>query len=344
MRISRQFAALEQLIAADEDMSVDTGNSSSHGFVGSGNDSSFSVLLIEDDDADALLLKRLLKRAPNATFTITHESSLVSALKQIKQSDFDVAIVDINLPDARNAESFEQIRALDSRLPIVVLTGDDSEELAIYAIRCGAQDYLTKGEVSGPTLARALRFAIVRHRMVLGLQTAAGHDQLTGLPNRRHLDSQFALAQVSATEQQNLLPVCLLDLDYFKQVNDRYGHCMGDAVLKKVAQHLSQQISEEMWAGRFGGEEFILLMPGLEPAAANDMVERLLGTLEAMPIVLDGVSVSVTASAGLAMAGPADTWEDVYARCDSALYQAKQSGRNQVASIDFPVKHSAPAE
>ena len=117
---------------------------------------------------------------------------LSDALNMLHAADYDVTMLDVCLPDAIGLESLEQIRAIDARLPIVVFTGLDDEDVALKAIESGAQDFMAKGHVTGQMLFRAVRFAIARQRKVMGFKAAADTDPLTGMPNRRHLQSQFS--------------------------------------------------------------------------------------------------------------------------------------------------------
>jgi diguanylate cyclase (GGDEF)-like protein len=180
-------------------------------------------------------------------------------------------------------------------------------------------------------LFRAVRFAIARQRKVMGFKAAADSDPLTGMPNRRHLESRFS--ELLSMARKNGLPmsIALLDVDHFKSVNDQYGHFIGDAVLKEIAMRLTSALEAEMAAARFGGEEFALLMPGYSLDQACDFVQRTLNSLADSPMSFDDLTIRVTASAGVVDVGEADKWDDVYVACDVALYEAKTSGRNRLA-------------
>lgn len=121
---------------------------------------------------------------------------------------------------------------------------------------------MSKGQVTGQILVRALRFAIARQQKVIGVHAAAETDPLTGMNNHRHLESRFAAMHARASAES--LPMCfaLFDGDHFKQVNDEHGHFVGDAALKEVAQILVDTSLTQMLAARLGGEEFALFMPG----------------------------------------------------------------------------------
>ncbi|MFG0255461.1 MAG: diguanylate cyclase [Rhodopirellula sp. JB053] len=293
----------------------------------------YRVLLIEDDPMDASIIQRSFQKQDKAMISVDHVSNMGSAIDQLQANSYDVALVDINLPDARGAESFEQLRALDSCLPIIVLTGHDDDELAIHAIQCGAQDYVAKGHFTTASLVRVIRFAIERQRMVLGYLAEADNDPLTGLSNRRNLQRRYThfLAETQAIGQA--LFVALIDLDRFKEVNDRYGHCVGDVVLQRSARVLVENASDSSSIVRFGGEEFSVMMKGDSFAEAREQIQTVLKRLEEMTMQIGDYEIRVTASAGLVKAGNNENWEDVFSRCDEMLYRAKASGRNRVESM-----------
>jgi two-component system cell cycle response regulator len=290
------------------------------------------VLLIEGSDTDATFVTRLLKSNPQLPFEVDRASLLSDALEILAKQEFDVTVLDLCLPDAHELESFQQIRALDARIPIVVFTGIDDEELALRAIESGAQDFMAKGHVTGQMLFRAVRFAIARQRKVMGFKAAADSDPLTGMPNRRHLETQFTELVTECRAKELPMSLALLDVDHFKRINDRYGHFIGDAVLKEIAAVLTDSLKDNMLAARFGGEEFALLMPGCNLRQACQVMDQTLRRIAGSPMLFDDVTITVTASAGLVEVDPEDTWDTCYVTCDVALYEAKTSGRNRLVS------------
>lgn len=287
------------------------------------------LLLIEDSNIDAMFVTRLLQSNPEITFEIDHATTLADALVLLREIEFDASLVDLHLPDAVELEAFEQIRALDARIPIVVFTGSDDENLALRAIESGAQDVMAKGHVTGQMLFRAVRFAIARQLKVMGFKADADTDPLTGMPNRRQLESQFVEMHAAAQQNHQAMTLALFDVDHFKRVNDAHGHFIGDAVLKEIAKVLLDSIAEGMLASRFGGEEFALLMPGSDIEQAATLVSAILEKLAQNPLTLDSLTITVTASAGLIAVKDGESWGTAYIACDEALYEAKTSGRNR---------------
>jgi len=180
-----------------------------------------------------------------------------------------------------------------------------------------------------------------RKRMEGELQTLATTDSLTDLPNRRQflsrLDDEFVRAQRLLSQRSSVL---MLDLDFFKRINDAHGHAGGDAVLKHVAQIMRRSLREIDVVGRVGGEEFAIILPGADATHARRLAERLRETLAKTPVVLDGKTIAVTVSIGIATIGMHDRDADgTLARADKALYRAKENGRNrvEVAETGTPV-------
>jgi len=183
-------------------------------------------------------------------------------------------------------------------------------------------------------IANLLFFALVlggllitNEKLLYRLAHLAERDALTGLYNRRAL---LDLAE-RAVGQQALLAVLMIDLDHFKTINDRYGHAAGDAALRQFAERLSQSCRRGDLVGRYGGEEFCVVLPGATASVAQRVAERLRAAMAAEPVSFGQQQIAVTISVGLACQRPElDGLEPLLAAADSALYQAKRRGRNRV--------------
>ncbi|MGB7328761.1 MAG: diguanylate cyclase [Rubripirellula sp.] len=298
------------------------------------NTRSIQVLLVEDTENDAIFVTRLLECNPFLNFSVCRAETLEAAISLMGTEDFDVSLLDLSLPDAKGLESFDKIRAMDARLPVVVLTDLNDEELALLAIESGAQDFMSKDHLTGQMLYRSLIFAIARQQKVLGFQAAADTDPLTGMPNRRHLKTWFAESLESTSKSGTEMSMAILDLDHFKRINDQHGHFFGDAVLRHVGQFLADSIGPRMLAARFGGEEFAILMPGYSLPVAVSFIDRTLRELASKKVTAGDLAISVTSSAGVINTPPDDSWDAAYMACDVLLYEAKTSGRNRLASKD----------
>lgn len=158
----------------------------------------------------------------------------------------------------------------------------------------------------------------------------ASIDALTGLHNRRHLDSRAGAEMARARRHKTPFSVIIGDLDHFKRINDRHGHNIGDMVLRRVAELVRQNLREEDLAVRWGGEEFLLLLPGVDEAGATQAAEKVRGILAETRLDCDGHEIHVTISLGVAEYAGEHEFRDLVKRADEAMYQAKQTGRNRV--------------
>jgi len=157
-------------------------------------------------------------------------------------------------------------------------------------------------------------------------------DPLTGLPNRAAWTEQVEREMLDWQESGGHLAMAILDLDHFKRINDSYGHLAGDKVLKIVADQLRKRLRARDFIARFGGEEFVLLLPQTSPATAAQVAEALRAAIEACPFHFKGERVVITTSIGLSAFRSGERGDQVLKRADAALYRAKDQGRNRVLS------------
>lgn len=217
-------------------------------------------------------------------------------------------------------------------LPVAPDAGDD-------IMRAGSPVFATY--LIGLILELARCFALVLllvERMLVDLQRLARTDVLTGLLNRGAVLADGANLLSSVRRAPRPLALLLLDVDHFKQINDRWGHLAGDAVLRRIADVLAGCVADrEHLLGRYGGEEFIVLLPGADAAGAMQYADRILHALRASPALIDGVPVPVTASIGLAIDRRGDIAR-LLGDADAALYQAKAEGRDRTV-MSGPAQH-----
>lgn len=168
----------------------------------------------------------------------------------------------------------------------------------------------------------------------------AKQDALTGVANRRALMQALAQQLASAKRQRAPLSLLMLDIDHFKQVNDHYGHLAGDQVLRHVVAVVGQRLRAQDLLGRYGGEEFLLLLPGTDVAGAQQLAQQLCQAVMATPCSWQGQAIAVTVSVGIAgiTSGQSCDWETLLQATDKALYRAKDNGRNRVEVADLCVK------
>jgi two-component system cell cycle response regulator len=218
------------------------------------------------------------------------------------------------------------------RTSIIVVDSELDPDTTLEALSGGAEDVLREPPVAAEVIARvraAERATALRAQLLereRGLEELAFSDELTRLYNRRFLTRQLSALIRSATRHERAISVVLVDIDRFKAINDTYGHARGDAVLTRVAARLQRCLREEDYAGRWGGEEFLILLPDDGEAGAQVAAEKLRAAVGNRPVA----GLPVTVSAGCATWLPGESIDDVLRRADGALYDAKRAGRDQV--------------
>lgn len=219
------------------------------------------VLLIEDNPGDARLIREALSDTENMKFELRWVDHLRMGIDLLNKDVFDVVLLDLSLPDSQGMETIIDIREQAPIVPIVVLTGLDDEKVAINAVQHGAQDYLIKGQVDSSVIMRSMRYAIERHRLQEQLYNLSIIDDLTDLYNRRglfHLAEQHMHA--CGLEDRGFYLI-VSDLDRMKQINDSYGHHMGDLALMDTAKILKDFFRDSDIIARMGGDEFTVILP-----------------------------------------------------------------------------------
>ncbi len=289
------------------------------------------ALILEDNPGDALLVQTQLEKAGWTPQDITHVRRLDDALAAVHDQPFEIVLSDLSLPDARGLDAVARLHAAVPRVPIIVLSGHDDDQVALEALQLGAQDYLVKSLLNATTLCRSVRHAIERKRVERRLAHLAHHDQLTGLANRTSFRERVTHALARARRRQEPFAVLLLDLDKFKAVNDNMGHEAGDILLQTVSGRLCQAVRDTDTVARLGGDEFAVLLDA--PTGKLDAVaiaERILDGLRE-PAQLKDERFVITSSVGVAVypEGGEDL-DALVAAADAAMYEAKRSGRNTI--------------
>lgn len=239
------------------------------------------ILLVEDDPLAAKLVQLILSKGKRLNARTTYVETIAAAKSEIQEHNFDVVLLDLNLPDSDTEQTLEHCVEIATKLPVIVLTGNESEEIGVRAVQLGAQDYLVKGEYNDRILLRALRYAKERHRMWSTLRRISVIDELSGLYNRRGffaiVEKQFE--EVTSDSSRGAI-LFYFDLDEFKQVNDTYGHDTGDDALRAFSDTLKSTFDREDAVARVGGDEFVAFVGTLENRDPEEIVRRFQEGLE----------------------------------------------------------------
>ena len=283
------------------------------------------VLLIEDDPDYAYILRRMLTERGGHAFTLEHVERLADGLDRLEGGGADVVLLDLDLPDSFGLDTFLAIHQRAPEVPAVVLTGLDDETVAVGAVRQGAQDYLVKGDFGGHLLVRALRYAIERHHRQQSLRNLSLEDDLTGLYNRRGFVA-LAEQQLKLARRNELrLLVVFADLDGLKAINDAYGHATGSEAIVEVANALRETFRDSDILARFGGDEFVCLLPETGEESFDVPARRLRRNLEASNRRA-ARPYQLSVSLGAAAYDPRNpcSLEQLIERADQAMYRDKR--------------------
>jgi two-component system cell cycle response regulator len=297
------------------------------------------LLVVEDH---AVTAERI-----TAALSPYHKVSIASdpqeALFRAAEGKFDLLLVSIDLKNYDGLRLVGQIRSLERTryMPILLIADADQKARLLRGLDLGANDYLLRSADKNEMVAR-VRTQVRRRRFTERLRDnvqqsmeLAVTDALTGLFNRRYMESHADSLVERAAARGKPLSALIIDIDHFKAVNDTYGHDAGDDVLREFSDRLRSCIRGIDLACRYGGEEFVVVMPDTDLGVANKVAERIRRRVaaEPFPIARGSRSVEVTISVGLAgRIGPQDTSALIMKRADSALYLAKRNGRNRVVS------------
>ena len=296
------------------------------------------ILVLDNREAAGERIRNLLASK--------HEVTLVAEPQQAfeafgaAQGGYDLIIVNLDLEGIDGLRICSQLKSVETtrQTPILILVDPDDHQRLLRALDMGVNDYLIRPIDRQELLARVAT-QIRRHRYTEQLRLTvrasmemAVTDALTGLYNRRYLETQLLQLIEQSADRGKGLSLLTLDIDFFKSVNDTYGHDAGDRVLQEVAGRIRGSVRSVDLACRTGGEEFVVVLPGADLAVAEKVGERIRRAIAAKPFMLGpGSHLTVTASLGVSSLGSVqDTVEDLLKRADRALYRAKREGRNRV--------------
>ncbi len=301
------------------------------------------VLHIDDDAIDANIFARLLNASQPGFYAISHVENLASARLALREEYFDLVLLDVNLRESHGTTSIEYIQKCNAEVPIVCISGCSDESTAFEMVEAGAQDFISKNEMSTDQVARIVRFSMYRKQTEERLRSEAQRDLLTGLPNRRLLEDRLDHAIHRAVRGNTGVAMLFLDLDRFKAVNDTFGHSVGDALLSAVAQRLQQCVRESDTIARIGGDEFTVLLEDIQDDADVKIVaEKIIHTVS-QPFVVGATELTTSTSIGISMYPESGEVPDtLLENADAAMYQAKSNGRNNYCFFSGDLLHIDP--
>jgi diguanylate cyclase (GGDEF)-like protein len=318
------------------------------------------VLVIDGSVEDRKTVREALHLAGTASYEVLESPTAAEALAQLPDSQPDAVIFDYPPPDQGDGVLLEELsrRAPDAALLVLASHGD--EKTAVGAMKAGASDYLVKEQALRAPMhldwaiymaVYTKRLARENLRLVQALRARNEEletlnkrlwelsliDELTGFFNRRYISSRLE-EEISRCARYHIpLSLVLMDLDHFKEVNDHFGHLEGDRVLRETAGRVQKSLRDTDLAGRFGGEEFLLILTNTEIHGAASFCNRIREQLEQHTFTRPGGEIRVTGSFGVASYGPGCTSAaELLHTADQNLYLAKGQGRNRVVAGPAP--------
>ncbi len=295
------------------------------------------ILIVDDRESS---YERIVSTL-SAEHTVGVENNPSDALFNAAEGNYDLLIVSLGLKDFDGLRLCSQVRSLERtrNVPILAVTEADNNARLVRGLEIGVNDYLLRPIDKNEMLAR-VRTQIKKKRYTERLRDnvqmkieMAIIDALTGLFNRRYMETHLATLVEQAAARGKPIAVLIVDIDFFKSVNDTHGHDAGDDVLREFALRIRKSIRNIDLACRYGGEEFVIVMPETDMAVATMVAERLRRRIAAEPFAIQqgARNLEVTISIGIAALGNAtDTAAAILKRADTALYRAKRDGRNRV--------------
>ena len=296
-------------------------------------DNQKSVVLVADDDRVTRAM--VSSWLSGAGYEVIGAADGEQALELAREHDPDLLLVDVTMPGRDGYEVCRAIQA-ESRTPppVIFLTAHSQTNARVAGLDAGAVDYIVKPFANEELVAR-VRAALRTKAVHDGLVETASRDGLTGVFNRRELDARAAQTVALAARHGRPVACLLLDIDHFKQVNDVHGHAAGDTVLRESARRICEASRISDIVGRYGGEEFVVLLPETDGEGAVAAADKLRAALASTVVVVGETSITVRASVGAAVWGDTmSTVADLYAAADRALYRAKELGRDRTELSD----------
>lgn len=292
----------------------------------------FRILIVDDSVSLADYYSLVLKNAGMVARTVSDPLKVIDSIVEFHP---DLLLLDIYMPDCSGIELAKVLRQEPAytHIPIIFLSSEEDKYKQLKALSLGGDDFLTK-----PILPQHLVTAVRSRAKRAGvLSSYIIRDSLTGLYNHSSIFHQLDV-EISRAERYKLqLTFVMLDIDHFKMINDQYGHLMGDRVLRKLSEILVSRLRKTDYVGRYGGEEFAIIMPNTDIETSKKLMD-LLREKFAQHVFRaeDGSEFSVTFSAGIASYSGQKKNDELIELADRALYQAKHEGRNLVVTFRFP--------
>ena len=295
--------------------------------------SNLNILMIEDNEDDVIYMKELLSGeeqsaygAQEYQFQIESLPTIGEALEYLDQGkEVDVIILDLSLPDSKGLAGLGALAARVFEVPVIILTGLNDNEKAVQALQRGAQDYLIKGNISGDLLVRSIRYSIERHKLLSMLRNLSLIDELTNLYNRRGFMTIVDSRLKEAKREGDTIALYFVDIDRMKDINDRYGHTVGDQALIVAADVLRKTFREADILARIGGDEFAVFTTAASTDMDGSIKDRLNLYIETYNRQSEGpFTLALSIGSVYSVVGPEVKAEELLREADEEMYRKKK--------------------
>lgn len=297
-------------------------------------DRRIDILAVDDSDLNLDMLFSLLDET-----NLSRAKSMGDAFSRLKESRFDIILLNYQLPDGTGLDFIRKLAAEGIETPVVVVTGKGAEQIETSALAAGAYDYINRARMDKNSLSRLISVTLEKYSLnkeidlwVKKMAEMSTRDQLTGLRNRRSMQEVMEREFARSTRYRSDLSCLMIDLDFFKLVNDNFGHICGDFVLQEFSERLQKSKREPDFLFRYGGEEFMVLLPETDIEGAVRRAEVIRELCEFQTYAFEEYHLHITVSIGVSSinASQSDCAETLVSLADKALYRAKANGRNRV--------------
>lgn len=286
------------------------------------------ILLIEDSDLSATMTQNMLEKSNeyeymDYTFDLEHVYLLSEALDAVSKNEYDVILLDLNLPDSLGINTLTKLIRYCSDIPIIVLSNIDDFKLSYNTIKYGAQDYLIKGQYNMDMLIRSISYSVERFSMISAFKELALIDELTGIFNRRAF-TNLSEIKIAKKGKKNIF-FLFSDVNNLKSINDQYGHTEGDFVLREFADVLKNSFRESDIVARYAGDEFIVLASNVKQEDKPVILQRIHDNLDIKNQIINKPYV-IEASIGTVLKTPDEdlVLENIIKELDKLMYQEKK--------------------
>ncbi len=295
------------------------------------------VLICDDDPADRKLVCTYLKRMVNREIVVLQAGKSHEIQNALEKGRVDLILMDVHMPEKSGMDWLREI-VKNQTAPVVMLTGAANEEIAVQSIEEGACGYIPKSSLNREKLFNAINTALDKWKKLQQskadmeeIERLIHYDALTSLYNRRTIIKKLDDHLNHTIRYSENFTLIMLDIDHFKEVNDYYGHLVGDDALEYIACIIKHSLRKTDIAGRYGGDEFVIILPKTDLATGEQIAQRIRRNIEAAEMTdHSGNTFHITISQGICCFQGNEKASSLIARADNALYKAKKDGRNRV--------------